>query len=352
MPSAGSRDPEWTVRCLGRRDWSAWNTALADSAQTCVFLRPEWSVALAEAFGRRAEVLVCVRNGQFAGGLVGALASNGAVLDRILLNAYSGVWVRRSGAGRPHRSSRRRRAVLGALAESVGGRFSRAELDCHPETNDVRPFVWAGWRSAVRYTCISDLSGAWQASCDPDIRRRAARAEAAGVRFESDVSVEAFDRLWSLTHARQGLRRPLSSGALIALLRRLLRDFDIRIHGSRLADGTLAAANVVVYDGSTARYWLAAFDPSHASTGANQICLLRTLQAAAERMKTFDWIGANTEGVAEFKESFGPRLVPTYRLTWSRPGIEPANERGMMRRWIRGVGRRFVPSSRLTGGGT
>ncbi len=349
---SGARDPQLAVRSLGRLDWPAWNTALNESTQTCVFLRPEWSVALADAFGRRSELLACVRGGKIVGGLVGALAANGTALDRVLLSAYSGVWVRQSGTARPHRSSRQRRAVLGALAENVGRRFTRAEIDCHPDTDDVRPFVWAGWQAAVRYTCISSLSGAWQASCDPDVRRRVARAEAAGVRFESDVPVEAFDRLWSKTHARQGLRRPLSSEALIALVRRLLLDFDIRIHGARLADGTLAAANVVIYDGSAARYWLAAFDPLHASTGANQFCLMQTLQAAAGRIKTFDWIGANTKGVAEFKESFGPRLVPSYRLTWSRPDIELANARSAMRRWFHGVGRRFAASSRLNGGET
>ncbi len=273
-----------------------------------------------------------MENDYLVAGLVGSREGppDRPVLQRVPLVPYNGVWIAKSAAHLAHRAQRRTARLYGCLAKEIAGRFQAATIETHPENRDLRLFTWNGWRAEVRYSFVTDLTCDPLATCDSDVRRRARKAETQGVRFVRDVQPQEFERLWLFTHERQGLAPEVPSGALAPLLRRLSKICDTQIHGARLADGRLAAANVVLYQASSAYYWMAAFDPQSAYTGANQFCTLQTLREACQHVRRFDWIGANTPGVADYKQSFGPALVPYARLSWrAAPAVDG---RGPVRR--------------------
>lgn len=327
-------DSPWHARPLEDGESGAWDAGVTQSHQACVFLKSEWLDRMAAALDCRVVRLGCYKRGRLVGGLAGRESSTESepALARIDLIPYSGVWLDSGAAHRARRAARRECAALTALAAEAARRFGRVELDCHPTNIDVRPFSWSGWRTEVRYTYLTDLTRDFESRIDPDVRRRAGIARRNGVRFDEFVPADQFDPLWTLTHERQRIPRPIGGDALVDLLESLRRSFSIRIHGARLPGGRLAAANVVVVDGRRAWYWLAAFDSRLAATGANQLCLLETLRCVAAHADTFDWVGANTPGVADYKESFGPALTPYYRATLRRTVASASSARNSMRR--------------------
>ena len=333
--------PSLVVRPVLPDESVEWDGGLAGSPQDCLFQRSIWLDLVGEAFGWRIARLGCYKSDRLVGGLTGRIIENDhrIALDRLLLVPYNGCWISEGPAQLRHRVEHRAQAILSALAGEATARFDRVVLDLHPANRDVRPFTWRGWNAAPRYTFINDLTRCDEQALAPSVRRRAKRASAAGVRFDSKVAPDEFMQIWLLSLNRQGQQEPVPAQAVRRLLG-MLHDhgLEVEIHGARLADGRLVAANVVLYDRTTAYYWLAGFDSDEAHHGAaNQFCHVETLRHAGRKVNRFDWVGANTQTIAEYKQSFGPELVPYSRVTWSRPQPEMARPRHStaLGRWLR-----------------
>jgi hypothetical protein len=204
---------------------------------------------------------------------------------------------------------------LDALAQSIRGRFTKLRLDVLVDAAEIAPFKQSGWNAEPRYTFVSDLAANIEASATPAVRRRARRAAAAGVELDFAAGSDEFIELWRQTCARRNIGLFLDPSSLPRLLDRIVVESMGEIIGARLPDGRLVAANVILYDESFAYFWLSGFDRSEPHHGAsNQLCHLQTLRRAANRVGRFDWLGANTPGVTEYKASFGPRVVGYLRL--------------------------------------
>jgi ubiquinone/menaquinone biosynthesis C-methylase UbiE len=208
-----------------------------------------------------------------------------------------------------------RNDALVALESSIRDNFHHAQLDLLPYFVDIKPFTRRGWIAESRNTFISDLSVDCENAATPAVRRRARKAATAGVEFDPSVTAADFLEIWRATCNRRRLGEFLNPESLANLLDRIVAEGMGEILGSRLPDSRLVAANVILYDESSAYFWLSGFDPTEPHRGAsNQLCHLQTLRRAAQRATRFDWLGANTPGVTEYKASFGPRLVSYFRV--------------------------------------
>ncbi|MEX0599100.1 MAG: GNAT family N-acetyltransferase, partial [Rhodothermales bacterium] len=78
------------------------------------------------------------------------------------------------------------------------------------------------------------------------------------------------------------------------------------------------AAVVILNDGRTAYYWIAGSRPGDGMTVLIGELLPRLFNQGIE---LFDFMGANTPGIAEFKRKFGARLVPYFALTRCREDL-------------------------------
>lgn len=312
------------VRAVGADADAAWDAGLAASPQRAPFLKSAFLAAWERAFEAPVERIGCDEQGRLVAGLAGRVRGSGSDrrLDHLALIPYTGVWISDGPAALAHRVDRRRRRIMTALAEQVRRGYPRAAVDCHPRHLDMRPFLWSGWRCEPRYTLTTDLTRLDETAFDPDVRRRARRAAEAGVVCTDAVSPDEFAALWRRTHARQGVELPLSEARLARLIDDVRGDCALEIRGARDARGGLLAANVVLVENDAAYYWLAGFDADAPHDGS-PLLTVETLRGLAGRCKSFDWVGANTPSVAEFKQSFGPTLTPYYRVTCRSSHADP-----------------------------
>ncbi len=296
---------------------AGWDARVEASPQSQVYFGSAWIKSVHEAMCGRIACVVVLHGQQEKAGIVALRTGDSACsrLESHSLVPYAGPWLA-AGArhGSPERESRTN-AILRALESCIRSSFKSAQLDLHPDCLDVRTFVRAGWIAEPRYTYITDLSVDVERAATSAVRRRARRAAAGGVEFDPAVPPAEFIDLWHRTCERRRIAGFLDPATLGTLLDRVVEDGMGEILGTRLTTGRLAAANVILYDDSSAYFWLSGFDPGEPYRGAsNQLCHLRTLGRAATRVDRFDWLGANTPGVAEYKASFGPRLVGHFRI--------------------------------------
>lgn len=195
--------------------------------------------------------------------------------------------------------------------------FDSILMHHHPQINDVRIFKWASWATSPLYTYHIDLTdidraeAAWSSST-----RRTFKKHAASYSFrENPDAIRDVVALATGSYQRHGRALPLPPNTLISLVKHLQQNNMLRIFTVTPSDENRPTAALgLLHDGEVAYYWLAGSIPGHSMT----VLLGHLLpQLASDGIRLFDFVGANTPYIAEFKRRFGPTLVPYFATTCS-----------------------------------
>lgn len=231
---------------------------------------------------------------------------------------YSAILLREDDEAAVHA----RRSVFEALLASLEARFHRVCLHLPPALTDVRPAQWRGWSARPFYTYRLHLGPAdmllegWSSTARRTYRK-------GGEHFRLDEGpggAAAVARFCTNSYDRHERSAPLPAERMAYLIARmhtegLARVFTVTAAGDDGPSGGLA----VLHDGRTAAYWIAGSVPGPAMT----VLLGKTLpRLHADGIEWFDFVGANTPSIAEFKRKFGPALAPYFRVeTCTRPEL-------------------------------
>lgn len=200
-----------------------------------------------------------------------------------------------------------RRSPLEALLGVLERHYRRLLLLVSLE--DPRPAQWRGWD--VRPLFTYRLSPKAQMAAWSEATRRTYRKFAPAYSIEENAGSAAdIVRCCRQSYARHKRRLPAEPEALAGLVDRLREAGCARLFTARRG-GQLEGGLAVLHDTQTAHYWIAGSQPGPAMT----VLVGSVLQAlAASEVSVFDFVGANTPSIAEFKRHFGPRLAPYYRM--------------------------------------
>lgn len=206
-----------------------------------------------------------------------------------------------------------RQTPFEGLLESLESSYDVLRLHLPLGIDDVRPAAWRGWQSRPLYTYMLQLApGAepthgWSSSAARNFRRH--RDEFSLVEADSKTCAD----LCAESYERSGRPLPLPAGRLIPMIDRLRESGAAATYGTRSnASGRIEAAVAVLHDMQTAVYWVAGSLP-----GAAMTVLIGEMlpKLAADGIERFDFMGANTPPIAEFKRRFGCSLEQYYRLS-------------------------------------
>ena len=187
----------------------------------------------------------------------------------------------------------------------------------HYSITNWLPFYWHGFTQTTRYTYVieylSDLDQVWagfQENIRTDIRKAEKR-----IKVRTDLDIESFLDINSLTFERQGLKLPYSR----ELVRRL--DTACAQHEARKIffaeddQSRIHAAIYLVWDENSAYYLMGGGDPELRNSGATSLLMWEAIQFAATVTKKFDFEGSMIEPVERFFRAFGARQVPYFQVT-------------------------------------
>ena len=300
----------------------AWADLLAASPQRTPFSTLAYAEALRDALG------ISYR---FAGVYEGETLAAGALLYERPLGPYRRVVVPPLTPYTPvllreplrEADVHARRSPLDALVRLLERHYHHLALHLHPSLTDVRAFQWAGWSVRPLFTYRQALGGA-------DVLRRTASrnvrrlAEDGTWRVaEASEEVEVLLDLAAASFGRQGRALPVEAAQLRRLVRSLLASGLARLFTASPAGGVAEGALVVLSDGTTAHDWFVGSRPGPARARLTYDVLV---QLHDEGVRCYDFGGANTPSIAEFKRRFGGTLVPYYRVErYIRPELRLLN---------------------------
>ena len=177
------------------------------------------------------------------------------------------------------------------------------------------------WNYQRQTTSILDIrfpESCWE-GFSQSLRRKIRRVEETNCKVEECDDYEALIDQHRQSYTRRNIKPPFSKSNLVAWLNELIKDQLIRIFILRTAVGEALASRAVATNQSTAYDWLAGLNDGASIHNASHRLIWDILKRmAAEGYESFDFMGTNTPGPREFKQSFGGKTMEYFQATYFR----------------------------------
>ncbi len=273
---------------------------------------------MSEALGLRSEMYLVAANGQDEAGAIIYWHRRGPYRDVALppFTQFSPLLLRAKPA---EAAVHQRQSALEALLKTVVPDYAR--LRFFAEISDIRAAQWQAWRVTPHFTyrlslLHDDLLSLWSSAT-----RRTFRKNQDTFRVEERPEASAsIIQCCKDSYERHGRTLPVAPSHLLSLVSLLQEEGYVRLFTATPVDASVPEGGLaVLHDGQMAHYWIAGSTPGPAMT----VLLGHVLPTLRDNgLQVFDFVGANTPSIAEFKRHFGPVLTPYYHLeTITRPEL-------------------------------
>lgn len=229
-------------------------------------------------------------------------------------NPYLPVSFTPTSTGYPHRIERQWHDAAAQLVGEMRERGVVNTLNLPPNVEDVRPWLWAGFRLGIRYTYMVEFPFD-RSRMAKSVRGRVRNTERSGVRVERTTNLDDVYTCLHDTEVRQGYRLGVTRADL-ELARELLGDDHLVAHAAYAPNGEVASATVSLHvPGSTATGWVGGTRTEHLRSGAADVLELQSWECLAQSGAIgIDLCGANIPTIAAHKATLGARQVPYYTI--------------------------------------
>lgn len=297
-----------------REQPESWERLFADSPDATVFGSVRWLTLLASVFGREPFAVIAGDPERPTAGVPVLQHRRGPLRlsTPLPITLYAGILRSRSSAG-----------SLEHMLPTVERRLHFASLNAVWTHEEHRMLAARGWELRRQHTyrlAINDMKRIWN-GYSQSLRRKLRRLPEGGFRLDIDPPTTMIVRMFEQSYSRHGIRSPLPGDLLDRWLAELRRADLARCFAARHPDGRPAAVRVVLRDGPRLFDWLAGSDPSVAPSASHWLVHTILDRFSTEGCEVFDFMGANTPGVSDFKRSFGGTLCEYAEAEWYRPSI-------------------------------
>ncbi len=292
-----------------------WDSFVAKTRQNSIFSSSQWLLTVGAAMGIKLVFLNCYSAEQAVAGLPLFVERKieGLTVRPALLTPYSGLHVVNRDASLKYRNESRDNSLIGSILKHLSKHYAQITLVNHPSIVDVRQLQWYGWETKVRYTyLISNIKSQGNSQVSADVRRRAMRAQEAGVYISPSVDFDSFYKLWVLTFSNQRDSIPLDKNDFMKMVLSLSKLGIIRMWAAFDKSGVMLSAAIFVFDKQIAYYWLAANNRAGYQTGSNQLLMMSIIDEIKQLCECVDFMGADMPRIAYYKSTFGGSLVTHY----------------------------------------
>ena len=310
---------QWSVKTVSlTEDAPLWDRLHASSNRATVFSSSGWLRLLGEVFERPATASLLLSGDDPVAGIPLLTAQRGPlrVSPPLPITLYAG-WL----------ADERRVTVpssgLHDLLDHIERHCHYASLGLPPKealADLLRTRRWTLHRMQTRRIAIADADALWR-GYSQSLRRKLRRAHESDLHLDHDPPSALMADCYELSYQRHGISPPIPKERVRGWIEALKRNGLVATYAARRLDGRCAAVRAVTRDGDMLYDWLAGADPAVAPSASHWLVHEILTHYHEQGCRHFDFMGANTPGVADFKRSFGGELVPYVDAEWYRPAF-------------------------------
>jgi lipid II:glycine glycyltransferase (peptidoglycan interpeptide bridge formation enzyme) len=195
---------------------------------------------------------------------------------------------------------------------------------------DIRPFSWRGWKSAVMYTYMLDISEPgrlWDHGIDRNIRNRVRKCRDCGIEIKRVSDVKVLYEIAVQTLERHHTTMTTNEESFCGLCRALMEDDRFIIYAAQAGSEVVSAYGVVKDYRGMLHLLVGGTRPDHLEQGPASHLLWTMIEDFAEEgFKQIDLNGANIPSIAQFKSRLGGELKPYF-------GVFTENRKARLFNW-------------------
>ncbi|MDX9758014.1 MAG: GNAT family N-acetyltransferase [Bacteroidota bacterium] len=297
-----------------RTQQDTWESLRSASVEATVFTSARWLTTLAAVFNRDPAALVAMRGDRCLAGTPLLTHQRGPlrVAAPLPITLYAGIV----------RTPLATEALVPLLA-AIEQRYHFVSLGARWSDEDHRILRTRGWITRSRQTLhvrLGDSQAVWE-GYSQSLRRKLRHIPDGGFVLDHDPSTATIVAMFEQSYRRHGVRPPLPPSALERWLHELRECGLAHCFAALHPDGRPAAVRVVLRDDATVYDWLAGADLAVAPSASHWLVHHILERFSSQGCTLFDFMGANTPGVVDFKRGFGGTAVPYMDAEWYRPTL-------------------------------
>ncbi len=228
------------------------------------------------------------------------------IIQQPVLTGYIGLWVHYENTWNAHQKATQERAVLKNLIAQLPATayFSQAYA---PHFQNWLPFRWAGFDTTVRMTHV--LNGLQNSDVifknfKENVRKRI-RKTSATIHVEKTNDIALVYGIYNDIMATKGRKMSYSLDFLTHLHAEIQKNAAGQLYKAVDTEGSVHAAVYVVWDATTAYYWLGGSAIAHRNSGALTLLLWEIMQDVSKKgVSSFDFTGSDLENLESFFSAF------------------------------------------------
>jgi len=313
--------PEFTLRRFVEVEYEDWDRFVAASPQGTVFNTSRWACVVSEVFGVHHDIYGVLRNDNLIGGisLFHKRKFGLNIMTRIPLTPYSGILFFQPSDQKYQKVITEQKEIAELILHELERRFQFVQLSFHPSVQDVRVLQWRGWHLNPQFTHINkidDIEKLWE-GLSSSVRRKIHRAEEKNFSVVEKDTPSLLLTLQEESYRRNGLKPILPHSIFDQYCNALLKNKMLRIYSIFDSKGNVHSERAVVLWKNCAYDWIAGTDPRLLEENTTHLLVWEIMKRlSAEGYTTFDFLGANTPYIVDFKQSFGGELKNYYEATF------------------------------------
>ncbi len=315
---------KYKVQFLNIDESKTWDAFVDDEASGSLFYKSNW---LSNTYKRydssiKLSFLVCknIKNKQIVGGIAyGHKKKLGLnIMIPPIATPYSGVVIANRNTEYLSKKLSQQNEILQLLVNALTSKLHHISIILPPSIKDIRIFTWNKFNAKPLYTYYSENLGSNEPeNWNPSIRRQIKKSSKQPISYSNGINsklIEDFYKLQELSFKRQKHAFKFSLASFQNLINEISKTSDVEIHIAYYKEKP-ASGQVILYYKNKAYYWLAGANPEYLNSGVNQGLMKEVFDNFKKKNITdFDFIGANTPGVAEYKASYNYPIIPYFHI--------------------------------------
>jgi hypothetical protein len=310
------------VREIKPEEYSLWDDLVQQSPHGTIFHTTDWLLLISRFFKNDFKIIGCFDGEDLIGGC--SLFINHVLRGHLPHASSTNAFAQYGGFVITERKTNKVRkdeqfciSIINKICDYLHALkldMNYIEITNSPGFKDIRPFIWKGWDSEVRYTYTINLQNNIDQKISRDTRKKINACIQQTINVKKSRDANMHYNLLSKVFHRQNIEIPPKEyfeAVMDLLTKKNWGDMWIAENQS----GNPIASRIVLWDKKRAYAWSAASDHDFAKTGVNSFNLYTVLQELkVNGNREIDMMQANTQRFAFFISQFNPDLVPNYKI--------------------------------------
>ncbi len=303
-------------------DLNEWEKLNFTSPQSNPFQSISWLMAYCETFNLLLKTIFVKKGDVIVAGLIVPVKKKliFTVSTPLLFTYYSGVLFNILPYEKRQKQIIERNQAILKIHEYLKNNFQLFILKLHHTVNDVRQFVWLGYKVKPRHTLVLDISSigeVWDGLSN-SLKRKVKEAEEKGFRVVKTDDVEILSMQQILSYERKGGKFFLEFKDLKNLLAKLVQNGIIEIYHVLDKSGeVIASRGISVWNGKA--YDVIAGATNKEINASSHFLVWKIIEELSSKgIREFDFCGADIESIAFFKTQFGGDIKISFEVGYAK----------------------------------